>query len=401
MSKHYKEIQKIIPQYKPMDCIFCPDSELEVVYNFPGYTLRSTTHHVTFDICYKICKNCGLVFMSPQLAPQCWRKYQYNCTFTVMDGHVDISHYDMTLRGIERNFQEKHIVSTSRVLEVGCGGGHFLYYLRHKYRCSVFGIDVSKRYIDYTQQVLDLPSQVVSIEDFENPPRYYDMIYSRHVIEHLDNPLYVFSKIYNLLKDDGFFIFEIPSVHMSSNSLRDIFSANNFLFSAGTIRNAIFRTGFEIIAKDEGPCLFYILRKSSPQTDYLLSDYQAVRQSLDISIEQYRALTSRVNERLDGLIEHWQKHNSRIAIWGAGEHTTSLLNDFNLSNCDIRFIIDSNKYLWGSEIYGYKVVSPGDIPGSDIDEIIISSGGYEKEIHAQIKNIAEKMVVQTLYETIT
>ena len=104
-----------------------------------------------------------------------------------------------------------------------------------------------------------------------------------------------------------------------------------------------------------------------------------------------------VKNRMATYITHWCKDNSNVAIWGSGEHTVALLGDFDLTNCRIQFIIDSNEIMWGKEKFGLKIVSPDTLKTQPVDEILISSYAYEEEINKQISAIDNAVIIKKLY----
>ncbi len=399
MQKKTNDIEQIVPSYTNVNCILCGNGDAcEPVYERPSYLLQTTTHSLCFDINYQICRNCGLVFMNPQLSQRCWLIYLKNDSFSTMPTHVDVNRFEAHLPLIFRDFCRKKISQYTQILDIGCGDGHFLYYLKKTYNCVPFGIDLSERYCKYLKNILGVSAENISLEDFSPKKNLFDIIISRHVFEHLDNPISSLKKVYNLLADDGYFVFEVPSVHYPSFSFRDMFSAHSFLFSPITMRRAIMGSGFSIVSADEDNCLKYILQKTkaAQQLSYA-NDYQTVRKTLTSSLKKYEQTNINVKNKMLGYIQDWQTKNTPVAIWGAGEHTLSIFSKFDLSKCNIQFLIDSNSLLWGTKFNGYPVVSPNEIKNGTIDELLISSQPYELEIKNNARKINPAIKVCTLY----
>ncbi len=77
----------------------------------------------------------------------------------------------------------------------------------------------------------------------------------------------------------------------------------------------------------------------------------------------------------------------RAVIWGAGGVASNfLIQKVLYSDYVIEAIIDNDKSKWGSDFFGYRVVSPDNLPQIDPDAIIICSL-FENEISEQIKDI--------------
>lgn len=89
---------------------------------------------------------------------------------------------------------------------------------------------------------------------------------------------------------------------------------------------------------------------------------------------------------------------SKIAIWGAGEHTHELLKIINLEKVTIDCIIDKNLNLQGKLFDNYAVYSPKDIEDRKIDIIIISSLSFRKEIINEVQNKHSKCSYIDIYD---
>lgn len=74
-----------------------------------------------------------------------------------------------------------------------------------------------------------------------------------------------------------------------------------------------------------------------------------------------------------------------IAIWGAAENTVRLFQYTNISQYNIKIIIDNEKC--GNTFWGKIVVAPDKVIWSDVDVVVVSSFYREKEI---IRELAEK-----------
>ena len=77
-----------------------------------------------------------------------------------------------------------------RVLEVGCGSGHFLQMFKKNFDIEAYGIDLDDGHIAYATKSandnkLDINFQVADIKKLPFPDNYFDIIYSYTVVEHL------------------------------------------------------------------------------------------------------------------------------------------------------------------------------------------------------------------------
>ena len=83
------------------------------------------------------------------------------------------------------------------------------------------------------------------------------------------------------------------------------------------------------------------------------------------------------------IVQKW-KHipeDARVAIWGAGDHTTQVLMELiSLEEKNTVCFVDKNRMLHGKKIKGIPILPPGEIEKNDIDYIVISSYAFREEI---------------------
>ena len=119
----------------------------------------------------------------------------------------------ITYDGKKSSYPEKfcnHLFSqfpkNSRILDVGCGNGDFALELL-KLGFDVCGIDLSKC------EVLKERHKIVDLQHdrYPYPDNYFDVVFSKSVIEHLRDPDYLIDEAHRVLKPGGTFICLAPS----------------------------------------------------------------------------------------------------------------------------------------------------------------------------------------------
>jgi hypothetical protein len=73
-----------------------------------------------------------------------------------------------------------------------------------------------------------------------------------------------------------------------------------------------------------------------------------------------------------------------MIVWGVGSHTLRLLAAGGLDRNRIAVFVDSNPKFQQQELLGIQVVSPHDLKHRT-EPILISSRGFQREIHQQIR----------------
>lgn len=110
-----------------------------------------------------------------------------------------------------------------RVLDAGCGEGHFLERLRSRSRKSIYGMDISaKRVLAARKRA---PKATVRLGDVTKLPfrnGFFDTVVCMDVLEHLDEPWKATSELMRVTKNGGRVIVSVP--HERNVSLGRLFT---------------------------------------------------------------------------------------------------------------------------------------------------------------------------------
>ncbi|NJM26595.1 MAG: methyltransferase domain-containing protein [Bacteroidia bacterium] len=116
------------------------------------------------------------------------------------------------LRFILDNLKQ-FVPDNARILDVGCGNGIISTHLAsHGY--NVLGIDVSEKAIQKANDSNSYPNlefKVLSAEALASSGQTYDAIVCSEVLEHLDDPSQLLSKLHISLKATGILIVTVPN----------------------------------------------------------------------------------------------------------------------------------------------------------------------------------------------
>jgi len=135
--------------------------------------------------------------------------YSHSNTFTYKE-------YQDSCRQYELNFGKDLPASKdAHILEIGCGGGHFLYFLKMRGYTNYLGIDLSAEAIGMVRD--RITSQIEQADAFcflASQGERYDAICSNDMLEHItkDRVLEFLSLVYSALKPNGVILFRLPNM---------------------------------------------------------------------------------------------------------------------------------------------------------------------------------------------
>jgi len=191
------------------------------------------------------CKECDLSFATPMPKESDLNEY-YSSVYRAKNRPHNILEatpvkaLQARLKLLEENVDFSKV---KNVLEVGAGGGDFGYFLKKKFKLSIYTIEPD----EYSRSIL--PSK--GYLNFDDKNLKFDLIYSTHVLEHF-NDVDAFFKIFeNNLSEKCAVFTEVPN-----NSLETWFnerpydSPHTLFFSKNSLEKVFLMRNYKIIFSD-------------------------------------------------------------------------------------------------------------------------------------------------------
>lgn len=209
-----------------MACILCGNANALIIRKSLRYRIRRYVMR---------CCNCGLIFLKPRkhdlkryysdgeyrkrhsavLGKRLSPKENYNIFIPFQKGRIN------RIRQI--------LKPRMKVLEIGCSSGYFLSALK-KYVSECIGIELNKDDARFVNDVFKIRTYTEPLEKTGLPLRYFDLICSFQVLEHLENPLRFLRIIKRYLKSNGYLYLELPNVWDALISLYKVEEYSKFMF---------------------------------------------------------------------------------------------------------------------------------------------------------------------------
>jgi len=245
-------------------CDLCGGNEFEFILSG-----RDRIYNVPGEYNLKKCLKCGLFFIDPQPSKEelakhypsssyyslreslpGWKKRLVILLYKTFYSGNGSSMLKFVLFPLFPIVRGTRILPSGKLLDVGCGSGKFLVYMRH-FKMDCYGVEpgvFDKRIA--TEYGLKIEN--TSLLEADYPDIFFDVITLNYVLEHAASPFVMLKKIHRLLKPDGTAIIAIPQSNCLAFNLfgerwvqLDI-PRHLFIFQVKSIGEYARRTDFKI-----------------------------------------------------------------------------------------------------------------------------------------------------------
>ncbi len=101
------------------------------------------------------------------------------------------------------------------ILDVGCGGGHFLYFLKKKGYTNYLGIDISTQQIDFCRNnITEKVAHTDAFQFLKDNKETYAIIITHDVLEHIikENTYSFLKLLFDSLVENGLLFLRVPNM---------------------------------------------------------------------------------------------------------------------------------------------------------------------------------------------
>jgi SAM-dependent methyltransferase len=270
------------------------------------------------------------------------------------------------------NFVGRFGLRGRRVVEVGCGDGNYLDYLRAA-GAEVTGSEPSERFRALAEARGFTVHAGYVHRTAPVPGGPYDGFATRQVLEHVPDPRAFLLGIRASLTPDGIGLVEVPSLEqaLAGHRFYDFFADHLNYFSNSTLRLALELAGFEVVETSRG------------MNDEFNVAIVKVPEAL--AFRDFDGKSRELISALRGWVEEHRRCGRRVAVWGAGGKGLSVMAVARLEG--IAYVIDSDPHKQG--LYtpvGHLPVVPSDRLREDpVDALVLTALAYRDEIVADLR----------------
>ena len=326
--------------------------------------------------------------------------YQKNYTYLSGISPVFIDHFDKYALWISKYFKNNNYKKL-KVIDVGSNDGTCLNSFKNL-GFKVLGVDPAKLPADIANK-----KNINTINKFFNDQTknfiiknygLFDLVTSHNVLAHVDNLKSIFLNVFNVLKYNGFFCFEVGYFYsvIKNNYFDTIYHEHLDYHHAYPLVKFLNNTGFYVINVStntiQGGTIRLLCKKNSivsnnkqvlnfikNESKSILNDQKYLnnwKKNIDLNMNNF-----------SNIVKRFKKENKIIVGFGAPTKAVLLLNTAKLNNKYLDYIIDDNKLKQNKylPILGIPIYSKEMLHKVKPDVIIILAWNFADDILKQLR----------------
>lgn len=313
------------------------------------------------------CPECGLVYFANIDDITLTRFYTGECTYFCSD-HFDANTPENIKKyKVYRALLLESELSEKNILDVGCGRGGFLRWLKkNRWSGQCQGVDADPR---------SIPKEGIATDDvsFAQGDAFHlpkadcsqDVLTYFHVLEHLRDLDRAMAEATRVLKNDGHLLIEVPDAERYTElpigtafwfSIRE--HVNHF--SPTSLERLLRRHGLALLRTERGilptpefsyPSLLLVARKSSNSSHAPIATNRSIKSFLECSRSAQSGQAAFISEVMS--------RYERSVFWGCSAQLFSLLPLLDLSRSNL---CDASPLKQGSHYRGVVIQAPPETP---------------------------------------
>ena len=390
-------------------CRLCNKKKLVKVINFGKIPLGNNLldKYITsikaskYPLILKNCQNCNHFQLNYSVNPR--TLYAKNYTYLSGTGKSMIDHLKNYSDYIVKKINLK---KKSMVLDIGSNDGTCLINFKKK-GMNVLGIDPAKK-----PCVIARSKGIKSINHFFdkkilnkilNTHGKVDFVTSHNTLAHVENLRSIFQNIYNVLKKDGYFCFEVGYFKevLKNNYFDTIYHEHLDYHHANPIVSFLVKLGFSIIdlktVKIQGGSL-RILCKKDNKKKISKQAYLFLKKEKKSILYQKKFIQSwenKIKKTMSITRKKILKTVSSNNIYGYGSPTKIILflKLLKLPINKIKYIFEDNKLKQNKylPIYGNKIISTSEIKKINPKYLLIFAWNFQEDIKKKDYKVDKKI----------
>jgi len=400
-------------------CLICNNLDMIEILDLGNHAYADT--FIAADRCcdslpvYKLgcelCTNCGQIQTLSKTSPQ-ERYLMHNYSYTSANSETAKNHWTQYATAVSKSL---HLEAGSYIIEVGSNDGFLLDQFKTQGH-TVLGIDAAP-YVAEIAIERGIPT-IVSIFDSstaevvkEEHPREADMVIANNVFNHSENPLSFALGAHALLRNGGYFVYELPywSCSIDSQKIDQVYHEHVSYFTARSSAEIMKRAGFNIIKTDivpyhGGSLRVYAQKRTTQDVQHTSSLKSLIQKEHSLfTVQTYDDIMKNLNKRKYEFLAQVSSLKSlgeSIVAIGAAAKGNTFLNFLNLDNSMVDYVTDTSPHKQGkyTPLTNIPIVNDTILKHYEKVYVIILSWNLADKLKPKLKEINPKIEFLDFYE---
>jgi len=373
---------------KRNECAVCDNTSLQEVLNLnevplAGYfpTKNQLEKKSIYPLRLLFCDDCKLAQTDSVINPDVlFKDYRYLSSVGLSN------HFEELAQILDNKFE----VKDKKILEIGCNDGVLLEPLS-KLGADVVGVDPASNVIKLAREKgLNVIEGYFNYENFKDNENKYDLVLANNSFAHITDIKSVVKGINNVLKPDGYFVFEVHYLNnlVDENQWDNIYHEHIYYYSISALNNFFTKYGMTVVDFEEIP-----IHAGSIRVTVLNDNVDTPDNIFQRIMEEHSTIgnpshmldfTKNVNNHIKDFKNQIKELSKdyKIAGYGASGRANMFCNLTGLGEDIVQFIVDESPERCGRYIANTKIpiVDVDTLKNSDVDIIIIFAWNYSKMI---------------------
>lgn len=337
------------------DCLLCHGTNLSMMIELKGIPIghalldRVDQAHDTFDLIHLVCRDCGLVQNINPIDPEVlYSSYNYNFSSWKHEPHFEHELDTIFAHG-----------TPASAFEIGCNDGKFLKALHKRGVKNAYGVEPNPVPFKVAMEIEGLNvfksmiTPAIVEEVLAHRGKKFALVYSRQVIEHVNDLDNFFVCAKKLLHEDGILFLDFPDFEpaLTVGDVSMLWEEHISNFSETSLLNMLQQHGFTLVEQNKynfsGGTLSAIARFNTLPVNEKRLDTERI-----VSLaESFQGNVNAFGQELRSLLETAKKVGYEISLYGVGGRASIAVNTYGIGNL-IDFAIDDQEERQGKFLPG-------------------------------------------------
>lgn len=327
-----------------------------------------------------ICDNCRHVFTEYYIDPKL-RYVETEYSYTSDNSSISVKHFTELAQ-----FVSKFFLPGDHILEFGSNSGFLLYQLQ-SFGAKVLGVDpssvmsnlaTSRGIQSHTAFFGEHFVKSIACED------QFNVVIGTNVLNHIDNLEDTMIAVGSCLKEEGYFIFEVPSLEdlLSDLAFETVYHEHVNYFSLSALIKLLekYDFGLSYYEKSDYMCGSWriVAKKNNPSI--IKSDEFSLNSDFTKFLDQINRTIQVSKTRILTALQELYETNAITVAVGAATKGNTFLNTFEISSPLIREVYDTSKHKIGKFMPGSRIPILDENIETEFTHFVVLPYNIEKHI---------------------